>query len=386
MLSNPSPWLCNHIRPKSFCRRPYLVNTSIRGFTLLEVILALAIAALLLLALGSAIRIQMKAMDVGRTDVEEAQVARAVMKMIADDLRGAMFFKSQDVSGATGAVASATGGLSTGAGAGAGASSGSSSSSGGSTSGTSGSSSTSSSSSGSSTTTSPASDEVTRRAPGIYGDQYTIEIDVNRVPREDEYDLLTQQLGDQSVGVHPSEVRTVSYFVSQGSGISSTLTATTIDSSAGLLRGERDRPSAAYLYSGGTTFPSSDRAEVIAPEVQAIEFRYFDGTSYYDSWDTELRSALPMAVEVMIQVRTSNQERGVEQARGAVALDDVQAPGEWLVYRLTVKIPQGKASSADDESGGSSSSSSASSSGSSGGSGSGSSSSGASGGTSGGSS
>lgn len=348
------------------------------GFTLLEVVLALAIASLLLFALGAGIRVQLRAMDVGRTDVEEAQVARAVLKMIADDLRGAMYFTEQDVSGATGAVSSAAG--SAGASGSSSTSSSSTSGSGASSSGATAGGSSSSSSSGSGTSSDAA--EIVRRPPGIYGDQYSIEIDVNRAPREDEYELLVQQVGENSVGIHPSEVRTVSYFITQGSGIASSITSKSITADTGLARGERDRASAAYLYASGVQMPSSDRAELLAPEVQALEFRYFDGESFYESWNTEERGALPLAVEVMIQVRTSDKERGVEQSSAALALDEGQTPGEWLVYRLTVKIPQGKASSLDEESSSSSEGSSSSGSGSGSSSGSSSSSSGSSAGSS----
>ena len=40
------------------------------------------------MAVGSAIRIHLEFLDAGRTQVEEAQLARAVLRRIADDLRG----------------------------------------------------------------------------------------------------------------------------------------------------------------------------------------------------------------------------------------------------------------------------------------------------------
>jgi len=55
---------------------------------LLELILALALSALLLYAISMAVDLHLRALDVRRTNVEEAQVARAVLHMIATDLRG----------------------------------------------------------------------------------------------------------------------------------------------------------------------------------------------------------------------------------------------------------------------------------------------------------
>ncbi len=60
------------------------------GFTLLEVVLALALAALVLYTLTLAVGLHLRMADAGRTDVEEAALARALLRRIADDLRGAV--------------------------------------------------------------------------------------------------------------------------------------------------------------------------------------------------------------------------------------------------------------------------------------------------------
>ena len=73
------------------------MNRSPRAaFTLLEIILALALSALLLGTLAMAIQTSLKATNSGRTDVAEAQLARAALERIAGDLRAAVWVEQLD--------------------------------------------------------------------------------------------------------------------------------------------------------------------------------------------------------------------------------------------------------------------------------------------------
>ncbi|GIW92306.1 MAG: hypothetical protein KatS3mg110_0347 [Pirellulaceae bacterium] len=58
------------------------------GLSLLELILALGLSALVLYAISMAVDLHLRVLDVRRTQVEEAQIARAVLQSIANDLRG----------------------------------------------------------------------------------------------------------------------------------------------------------------------------------------------------------------------------------------------------------------------------------------------------------
>ena len=69
------------------------------GMTLLELVLALALSGLLLMAVSMALHIHWKAFDVRRSRVEEAQLARAILRSIADDLRSTIRFEPPDLSG-----------------------------------------------------------------------------------------------------------------------------------------------------------------------------------------------------------------------------------------------------------------------------------------------
>lgn len=69
-----------------------------RGFTLLELLLALALAALVFMAIAMAIDLHLRSIDVGRTETEEAQLARAILRRMADDLRSAVQYQVIDFS------------------------------------------------------------------------------------------------------------------------------------------------------------------------------------------------------------------------------------------------------------------------------------------------
>ncbi|MFN0020532.1 MAG: hypothetical protein ACKVP0_19920 [Pirellulaceae bacterium] len=252
------------------------------GVTLLELILALGLSVILLFAVSMALRLYWRSFDTKRTNVEQAHLARALLRKIEDDLRSAIQFTPVDLSGLesmtsasslAGAVAGMTssgssgataGGSSTGgAGSTTGNATGSSPSagaSGGSTAtqssggqGSSGAAATSGGSKTGSTTTggsaaSPSTGgaatsggvgtsgqaasgestatETTEDIPpaviGLYGSAYQLQFDVSRLPRVDEYGS-----GNPASMVQiPSDIKTLTYYVrgetSQGSGTIST--------------------------------------------------------------------------------------------------------------------------------------------------------------------
>jgi len=97
------------------------------GVTLLELILALSLSVILLFAVGMALRLYWRSFDVKRTNVEQAHLARALLRKMEDDLRSAVQYTPVDLSGLesmtsasslAGAVAGMTGTGTTGASAG----------------------------------------------------------------------------------------------------------------------------------------------------------------------------------------------------------------------------------------------------------------------------
>src|SRR5215475_5807738 len=72
------------------------MKSSRAGFTLFELILAVALFAVLLTLIGMAVNLYLMRVDADRTRVEEAQLARSVLTMIADDIHAASIYKPQD--------------------------------------------------------------------------------------------------------------------------------------------------------------------------------------------------------------------------------------------------------------------------------------------------
>ncbi len=68
-----------------------------RAFTLLEVLLALALSMLVLAAVGSALRFYLLAFNSSQANIEESRLARALLCRIADDLRSTIPYAPPDV-------------------------------------------------------------------------------------------------------------------------------------------------------------------------------------------------------------------------------------------------------------------------------------------------
>ena len=354
-----------------------------RAFTLIEVLLALALAVVLLGMLGLGVHLYLRAFEAGRDEVEETQLARTILNLIAADLRAAVpradggpdsgdplddfLFggESSDSSGGNGS-SSSTGGSSSGSSS-AGASGPESSASGG--------------GSGESSDTSSAMFETGAIAgvSGLYGDRYHLQVDCLRAAMIDQGEMLLMPEPSGRTIAAASGVRTVVYYVDDGAmndplaapldepleGLDAELSR--LDAGPrGLVRQEIDRAVASYAQQQGLVDELSRGAEVVAPEVVAIEFGYFDGTDWWEEWDSDARGGLPVAVEVAIALRDPKTELavpgGIVASNSAAAIDQLVPSAGLHVYRLLVRIPTAQAtgstatgessSEAEDSSGG----------------------------------
>ncbi|MFM9117525.1 MAG: hypothetical protein ACKOU6_15325 [Planctomycetota bacterium] len=397
-----------------------------RGTTLLELILALALSVLLLGAIALAIRFNLRALDSRRADVEEAQLARAVLRMITDDLHSAVQhevvdFKplediatsalSAQVSNAANALSSAassatsgassSGGAATGGGSspggsssannskgggasgggssgsssstgktggtGGGASTGGSSSGGASTGGASsggassggastGGASSSGASSGSPSTSDPsanttdiASTAVPPPIPGLYGNQYELQLDVSRLPRLDQYQSMTGSAG--TLSDIPSAVKTVAYYLrganqaAPDTGFAAAGALSQQDAARpGLVRRQLDRAVSMQAASSGNS-SLNQLGELIAPEVVSIEFRYSDGSQWLTEWDSSQMQGLPVAVEILVALQPSLAYADPNDTSTIAKKAVSQSP---KMYRHVVRLPAGKIPAATD--------------------------------------
>jgi type II secretory pathway component PulJ len=381
------------------------------GFSLLELLLALSLTVVVLGLVNMAVQLHLRSLNDRRMQLEESQLARSVLKMIADDLRGAVQHYEQDMSaietllqqsaataaGSLGASAQqaldgASGGASAGQPDGQPAEDGAStsdlqsqvqaagqqfSSSGRSTTSSSassgGQSSTSSSGSSSSSTDPDSAGQNTEDlstatippVPGLFGNQYQLQVDVSRLPRIEEYQrYLTADMATSVVDI-PSDVKTVTYFVQSLPPSGTTAPSEALEdlsdpnAGAGLVRRVLDRSVTLWAMNNGNYSGLQNSGEVIAPEVAAIEFQYFNGTEWVLEWDTEVEKQLPIAVLVVLAIRPPGSVPAADVPVGPLT---PETAGDLHLYRMLINLPAGgqtSASEAATESGSSDSSSTA---------------------------
>jgi hypothetical protein len=320
-------------------RRPAGRRRGRAAFTLIEVILAVGLSTLLILCIASAIDLYRRMTTAATDDMSETRLVRAVFAKLEVDLRDVV--PPQPIA----ATATTTAGSSS--------SSSSSGSSSGSKSGSSSGSSSSSSSSSSSTQSAQGTDPLqyvySRSVFGLYGDANSLVL--NTLTPHPLPLAAQQQTGAQSAsqtssagpsqiaGVH-GDMKVVAYFVLGGpqspilaAGGSGQMTPDGKEITAGLARVEGERTAIGYAIETGST--SSLRARVVAPEIESIGFRYFDGTTWQTSWSGATLQSLPQAVEITISVgkndpynaRTqASQDQASRSYRHVVAITSSAAP------------------------------------------------------------
>jgi hypothetical protein len=326
------------------------------AFTLFELILAVALSAALLALVATAINLYLLRVDAGRTEVEEAQLARTILATIAADIRATTVYQTQDISSvaqlassmadidvddlddAAGFAASAIGGTGGSGGSGGGGSGGSGSS--GSPSGGMGAGMGGSGQSGSGGGSS--SDDSTTMLPGLNGSLNELYLDVSRLPRLDEMfaGAPAPAAAGVAAGPKPSDAKTVRYFVRQGEAVEASDPAATMLSPeaqmrvGGLVRQTVDQAIRSAAEQTGNTALLDSGQVLLAPEVTAIEFSYFDGTAAVAAWDMRELETLPPAVEVRIWMTST----GSADAVGATTSAGVAMPGTRM-YSQTVELP-----------------------------------------------
>lgn len=302
------------------------------GYTLLELILALGLSVLVMVGVGTAIHFHLITLDTRRTDLEDAQLARAVLRRIADDLRGAVRYEPPDLSGVTQFTnGMAQGGAPAGLDATGLDMSGAEMTAGdlvpGLGLGDIGMESEDLGLSIATSTTPPAT-------PGLYGNQYELQIDVSRLPRPDEY-YLDATTGTVRI---PSDVKTVAYYVQYAD----TATADSLSAApaqGGLVRRDLDRAVTAYAAETGTTIDPAV-GDLIAPEIVALEFQYFDGIQWLPEWDTELNGGLPLAVDVAIAISRTPPDEQLAADMQSTLLSG-ETPDNVRIFHSVVKLPMG---------------------------------------------
>jgi len=333
-----------------------------QGFTLLEVLLTLMLTSLVLVALAMAVDFQLRVVDRSRGNVEEAQLARALLHRIANDLRGAVAYDPLEMEKLVAeAISSASGSVQGAVASAAGSADGAADSSGSGTAGT-------ETSQGQDTDAAGTEDSqpdetdmetdaetesaVPRSVPGVYGESDWLQVDVSRLPRLDQFQYLVASTEGSTTLDRLSDVKTVSYYAipyEDGGAYAEDGTPT-----SGLVRRELDRAVSAWASDQGELDQTDTDATPIAPEVSAIEFRYHDGTEWVESWDSDEAGALPKAVEITLTIMPSlmggpqsSSLQTSQMSTGAIGSEE-EDEESLLTYRLIVHLVAGTASSSED--------------------------------------
>ena len=300
------------------------------GVTLLELIVSMAISALVLGLIAYAINNHFYVVEKQRMHVEEVQLARALLNRIAIDIKSAVQYEGVDVDSALAGISmDDIGGLL-----------------------------------GGSAMDIPAdlgaigaesaSYDYQTSFPvnlGLYGTQNSINFDISRIPRQEEYQTLYSSNSIGELLDIPSDVKMVSYYVRVGNG---TVTASaqdvfnTSDDVPGLMRRQLSRAITSYAIVNGNAEQLQKSDQLLAPEVVAIEFRYFDGYEWLFDWDSDSYQALPLAVEVLLTLKSSSPYHSGGVVNAFYSDDSLGEQTSAVTYRLVVRLPVGKIRPLDD--------------------------------------
>jgi len=255
------------------------------GFTLIEVLVAVAMALLLMTAVYSAIDMHWRYESAGQMELQRGQVARAVYAQLSMDIRSVQFAapdpeeaaELEDDEAAT------------------------------------------EDEDGEDLADIDADDLLQTESLGVFGTSTRLTLHVNKPvpPRsfnrvgadDEENDLVLMESEQRSVtwfladlGGGDLEGQAAARFVDDPAMIAAGLVDndSALDGPLGLSRSEVDRLSGDIDAPAETDSSLADVAEFLAPEINSLVFRYFDGVDWQDEWDSEALGAIPTAIEITI--------------------------------------------------------------------------------------
>lgn len=307
-----------------------------KGFTLLELLLALALIVVATALIGAVMNLYAQSFTSRGADIRQKQLARSILTMIAQDIRSVVTEQAFDATALSQAYAPTTYDPSQPAGQNPTALP------------TEGDPAASDSVPPTSDLTTLSSTLQSTLPPGIYSNQGQLVVDISRVPRADQYQVQMAAMG--TLTDLPADVKRVTYYVQAATplGVQDTLSQlatasakSTSGYSSGLVRRELDRSISGFAEENGLSNQLLTTGELIAPEVVSLEFTFFDGTQWVNQWDS-MQQGLPTLINITLALQTASdtQAGGLQTGTSLSALssDQISAAGV-AVYELTVAIP-----------------------------------------------
>ena len=268
-----------------------------RGFTLLEVLLASTLAIILMAALYVALDVQLRLAEAGRESIEEATLTRAIIMRIEGDLATGIGPVAPPIDNSYKNSAKGSGSGSGASGGGAGASG---AAAGASASGTSGTGSASGSGTGSDTgaVTEATTTDIIPFTAGVIGTTDQLTIYAARVAG------VGKNVDDSGEGPNPADARRVTYWMTD----------------KGLARQELPWLTSQQVQNSSDPVIEDGKDQkdyVIAEEVTQLQFEYWDGGTWQDTWDGRMTNAdgvtllgPPMAIRVHFWLKLPGENPG----------------------------------------------------------------------------
>ena len=256
--------------------RFHLGSPAPSGFTLLEVLIALSLSLVLLSAIYSAVSLHWRYEEAGRERIDRAQVSLAVLRLLSEDVGSVMFAppstttqEEEEATAATTSTATSTASTSP---------------------------STTSTEASTATTT-----DSTQASLGIVGTADQLQLDISQPAREDFIPDESDTPSGTTLPATSDNVRVTWGLVTPTSApvddsgrrsltVNPALARQIVDRLRGVVEVEENASQNVALAD----------ASILAREVVSLQFRYYDGYSWVEEWDSVVMERLPRAIEVTI--------------------------------------------------------------------------------------
>ena len=333
-----------------------------RGFTLLELLIAIGLTSILMIALFAAMNIYFKLQLDSHEEITRQQISRTLLRQMTRDIQSVVFVKKKTVdeestktggtgTGGTGTGSTGTGGTGTG-GTGTGSTGTGSTGTGSTGTGSTGTGSTGTGSTGTgstgtgstgtgstgtgSTGTGDTTAAMLTYTSGLVGSTNDLLLYVNRPDRNLSY-VDAQSL--TSTSERTGDLMIIRYLIADtgGGGLSSQIAkrfSSGDDGPIGLVRITGDLYGMSTAVQAGNEEDFTNVDKIDAKEVSRLEFRYYDGLAWQETWDSNDQNALPVAIEILLTLRN------LESASSAHSGND---PDPWALgettHRMIVALP-----------------------------------------------
>lgn len=274
------------------------------GFTLLELMISIALTGLLMTALYAAMKIYFDLQLDSNEEIERQQVARALLRQITRDIQSVVFVKQTAVEDEDETT-------------------------------------TSTELDGNAYGESTIDPETvsTTYTSGLVGSSSDLQLFISRPDRTLSY-VSAQEMtsADQRSG----DLMIIRYLMANksggglGSAIADRESPGNESGAIGLARVAGDLYGLSTAVETDEEYPQLSAAKLQAKEVSAIKFRYYDGIEWLEEWDSTALNDLPKSIEVTLTLRN------LESASDALNADDENQDPYAMpetTHRMVVPIP-----------------------------------------------